>query len=172
LFGIVTVVAVVYLVPNFVGSLPSWWSSFLPAETIHLGLDLQGGSHLVLEVKVDKAVEHHVERLRGDLTNNFREKAIPGVSVERVEGTQLLVKVPAVDQERVRGVIKGDFGNLTEAKTPQTGGGSTEFFLILSREELRNLRDTIVDQSLETIRNRIDQFGVSEPIIQRQGYHR
>jgi preprotein translocase subunit SecD len=51
----------------------------------------------------------------------------------------------------------------------QTSGGSTEFFLALSKEEMRSLRDYAVDQSLETIRNRIDQFGVSEPIIQRQG---
>ena len=125
LFGIATVVAVVYLLPTFVNSLPSWWTSFLPAEKIHLGLDLQGGSHLVLEVKVDKAIEHHVERLRGDLTNNFREKGITGVLVERVEGTQISVKVPAADQERVRGTIKGEFGNLTEAKKPPTSGGST-----------------------------------------------
>ena len=51
----------------------------------------------------------------------------------------------------------------------QTGGGTTDFFLTLSKEEMRALRDYAVDQSLETIRNRIDQFGVSEPIIQRQG---
>jgi len=51
----------------------------------------------------------------------------------------------------------------------QTGSGTTDFFLTLSKEEIRSLRDYAVDQSLETIRNRIDQFGVSEPIIQRQG---
>ena len=169
IFGMATLAALIYLVPTFVSALPAWWTSILPAEKIHLGLDLQGGSHLVLEVKVDKAIEHHVERLRGDLINKFREKGITGVSVDRVDGAQIVVKVPAANSEQARGVIKGEFGNLTEAKTPQTSGGSTEFFLTLSREELRNLRETIVDQSLETIRNRIDQFGVSEPIIQRQG---
>ena len=51
----------------------------------------------------------------------------------------------------------------------QTTAGTTEFFVTLSKEELRAVRDFAVDQSLETIRNRIDQFGVSEPIIQRQG---
>ena len=169
IFGIATLAALIYLVPTFVSALPAWWTSILPAEKIHLGLDLQGGSHLVLEVKVDKAIEHHVERLRGDLINKFREKSITGVSVDRVDGAQIVVKVPQVNSEQVRGVIKAELGNLTEAKTPQTSGSSTEFFLTLSREELRNLRETIVDQSLETIRNRIDQFGVSEPIIQRQG---
>jgi preprotein translocase subunit SecD len=169
IFGVAILAALIYLVPTFVSALPDWWTSVLPAEKIHLGLDLQGGSHLVLEVKVDKAIEHHVERLRGDLINKVREKGITGISADQVDGAQIVVKVPTANSEQVRGVIKGEFGNLTEAKTPQTSGGSTEFFLTLSREELRNLRETIVDQSLETIRNRIDQFGVSEPIIQRQG---
>jgi preprotein translocase subunit SecD len=151
-----------------VHNLPPWWSSFLPTDRIHLGLDLQGGSHLVLEVKVDKAIENNVERIKTDLTNMLRERGISGVSVERVEGTQLQVKAPAASVERVRGLLKSDFPNLTLVNT-QTSGGTTDFFLTLSKEEIRSLRDYAVDQSLETIRNRIDQFGVSEPIIQRQG---
>jgi preprotein translocase subunit SecD len=149
--------------------MPGWWPSFLPSDVIHLGLDLQGGSHLVLEVKLDKAIENHMERLKSDLTNSIRDKGISGVSVERVEGTQLQVKVAPASVERVRGILKADFGNLIEAKTPQTSAAGTDFYMSLSREETRALRDYIVDQSLETIRNRIDQFGVSEPVIQRQG---
>jgi preprotein translocase subunit SecD len=68
----------------------------------------------------------------------------------------------------VRGLLKSDFANLTVVNT-QASGGTTEFFLTLSKEEIRSLRDYAVDQSLETIRNRIDQFGVSEPVIQREG---
>ncbi len=168
LFIIATLVSLVYLAPTFVRNLPPWWSSFLPADRIHLGLDLQGGSHLVLEVKVDKAIENNVERLKADLTNVLRDRGISGVSVERVQDTQLQLKVPAASVERVRGLLKSDFANLTVLNT-QTSGGTTDFFLTLSKEEIRSLRDYAVDQSLETIRNRIDQFGVSEPIIQRQG---
>jgi preprotein translocase subunit SecD len=168
LFIIATLLALVYLMPTFVGNLPSWWSSFLPTDRIHLGLDLQGGSHLVLEVKVAKAIENNIERSKTDLTNVFRDRGISGVSVDRVQGTQLQLKVPAASVERVRGLLKSDFTNLTLVNT-QTSGGTTEFFLTLSKEEMRALRDYAVDQSLETIRNRIDQFGVSEPIIQRQG---
>lgn len=168
LFMIATVVSLVYLAPTFVHNLPSWWSGFMPTDRIHLGLDLQGGSHLVLEVKVDKAIENAVERIKADLTNVLRDRGISGVSVARVQGTQLQIKVPAAGVERVRGLLKSDFPNLTLVNT-QTGGGTTEFLLTLSKEEIRSLRDYAVDQSLETIRNRIDQFGVSEPIIQRQG---
>ena len=89
--------------------------------------------------------------------------------MDRVEGTLLHIKAPATDADRVRGLFKSDFGSLVEAKPTQTVGGASEFYLTLSKEELRALRDYAVDQSLETIRNRIDQFGVSEPVIQRQG---
>jgi preprotein translocase subunit SecD len=169
IFAIAIVAAIIYLVPTFVSPLPSWWTSFLPTDRINLGLDLQGGSHLVLGVKVDKAIENNVERVRGDLTNVLREKGVSGVSVERIEGTQLQIRAPAANVERVRGILKTDFAYLVEAKTPQTSAGNTDFYLTLSKEELRSLRDYAVDQSLETIRNRIDQFGVSEPIIQREG---
>src|SRR4029077_10917766 len=168
LFIVATLVSLVYLAPTFVHDLPSWWGSFLPTDRIHLGLDLQGGSHLLLEVKVDKAIENNVERIKADLTNVLRDRGISGVSVERVQGTQIQLKVPAASVERVRGLLKSDFANLTVVNT-QASGGTTEFFLTLSKEELRSLRDYAVDQSLETIRNRIDQFGVSEPIIQREG---
>ena len=169
IFAIAIIAALIYLVPTFVGSLPSWWTNFLPADRINLGLDLQGGSHLVLGVKVDKAIENNIERVRGDLTNVLREKGVSGVNVERVEGTVLHITVPSTNAERLRGVLKSDFAYLVEAKSPQTSGGTSEFFLTLSKEEMRSLRDYAIDQSLETIRNRIDQFGVSEPIIQREG---
>jgi len=169
LFGIASLAALLYLLPTFVGSLPEWWSNILPSDKVHLGLDLQGGSHLVLEVKVDKALENNVERVRGDLVNAFREKGVSGVSVERVQSTLLQIKASATSAERVRGILKTDFAYLVEAKPPQTSSSGSELFLTLSKEEMRSLRDYAVDQSLETIRNRIDQFGVSEPIIQRQG---
>jgi preprotein translocase subunit SecD len=177
IFSLLALLSLVFLAPNFLGKrdstgraeMPAWWPGFLPSDVIHLGLDLQGGSHLVLEVKLDKAIENHMERLKNDLTNSFRDKGISGVSVERVEGTSLELKVAPASVERVRGILKADFGNLVEAKTPQTSAAGTDFYMTLSREETRALRDYIVDQSLETIRNRIDQFGVSEPVIQRQG---
>ena len=168
-FSIAIVVALIFLVPTFVNKdkLPSWWTRVLPTDQIKLGLDLQGGTHLVLTVKTDKAIENNVERVKEDLTKTLRERGISGVSVAR-QGTQIEVKFPSASAEQVRGVLKGDFGNFTEVKT-QTSGGTTELVLTLSNREITSLRDYVVDQSLETIRNRIDQFGVSEPNIQRQG---
>jgi preprotein translocase subunit SecD len=168
-FVIAALLAAIFLLPTFATSLPPWWGTVFPTERIHLGLDLQGGSHLVLEVKVDKAIENHMERIRGELTNTLRERGVTGTTVERIEGTLVHLKASSDQAERARVILKSDFGNLVEAKTPQTTSGATDFFLTLNKEELRSLRDYTVDQSLETIRNRIDQFGVSEPIIQRHG---
>lgn len=170
IFIVLSVAALIYLAPSFLGQFPGWWPRFLPADQIHLGLDLQGGSHLVLEVKVDRAIENNLDRVRAELANLLRERGISGVSVDRVAGTQLQLRVPTESAERVRALLTGDFGNLVVVST-QAAAGATEFLLTLSKEEIRALRDYAVDQSLETIRNRVDQFGVSEPIIQRHGQH-
>ena len=143
-FMVATVLSLVYLAPTFVPNLSSWWSTLLPTERIHLGLDLQGGTHLVLEVKVDKAIENSVERIRGELTNLLRERGIAGAAIER-QGTQLQLKVPTDGAERVRGLLKSDFASLAVINT-QTSGGMTEFVLTLSKEELRASRDYAVDQ--------------------------
>jgi preprotein translocase subunit SecD len=170
LFLVATLGALLYLVPSWVGSMPSWWSGFLPSERIRLGLDLQGGSHLILEVKIDKAIENNLERVKGEIANMLRARGISGVTIERVAGEQIQIKAGSAEVERVRALLKSDFSPLVIAKT-QTSEKTTDLFLTLSKEELKSLRDYAVDQSLETIRNRIDQFGVSEPIIQRQGQH-
>ena len=148
IFSALALLALLFLAPNFLGKkdstgkteMPSWWPGFLPQDAIHLGLDLQGGSHLVLEVKLDKAIENHMERLKTDLTNNLRDKGISGVAIERVEGTQVQLKVPSASVERVRGILKAEFANLSEAKTPQTSATGTDFTMTLNREETRALR--------------------------------
>ncbi len=174
IFIVATIVAVVYLVPSFVPTdakgqpqLPELWQGFLPTDRIHLGLDLQGGSHLVLEVKVDKAIENTVERIKDDLIKVAKEKNIPITEAVR-QGTQIRVRAPAASADKIRDLQKSEFSNLAVVNS-QVSGGTADMVLTLTEKELRSLRDQTVEQSLETIRNRIDQFGVSEPVIQRQG---
>ena len=107
IFSALTFAAAFYLVPTFIGELPPWWGGFLPTERIHLGLDLQGGSHLVLEVKVDKAVENALERIKEDMRKLLREKAVPPSELERNQGNQIRLKVPAANGDRVRDLLKG-----------------------------------------------------------------
>ena len=76
-FAGLTLAAIFYLIPSLVRDLPAEWTGFLPADRIHLGLDLQGGSHLVLEVQADKAVENALDRTREDLARLLKERGIP-----------------------------------------------------------------------------------------------
>jgi preprotein translocase subunit SecD len=172
IFFVFTIAAIVCLIPSFLDPLPEgqeppWWRAQLPTDRIHLGLDLQGGTHLVLEVKVEKAIENTVERIKDDMAKLLREKGIATTEISR-RGNQIILKAPAAGADKFRDLLKSEFGNLTVVNS-QAGAGGVDFVLGLSEKERRALRDQTVDQSLETIRNRIDQFGVSEPIIQRQG---
>src|ERR1041385_181653 len=133
LFGIATVVAVIYLVPTFVNTLPSWWTSFLPTDKIQLGLDLQGGSHLVLEVKVDKAIENTVERIKDDLAKVAKDKNIPITEAVR-QGTQIRIKAPAASADKIRDLQKTEFTNLAVVNS-QVSGGTADMVLSLTEKE-------------------------------------
>ena len=76
IMGILIALSLMYLTPSLTQQLPDWWVKFLPQEKIKLGLDLQGGLDLTLEVKVEKAVENNLQRTLQDLTRNFRKDKI------------------------------------------------------------------------------------------------
>ena len=155
--------AVVYLAPSFVSGL---W--FLPENGIRLGLDLQGGSHLVLEVEVEKAVENRMRRVRSALRDELRDRNIPFTGLEITEAGELVVTTSADNMQRLRELVTSEF-QVLDASVPTAAAGGAELRAVFNRRELDSIRNFAVDQTLETIRNRIDQFGVTEPTIQRQG---
>ncbi len=157
--------AAVYLAPSFVSGL---W--FLPQNGIRLGLDLQGGSHLVLEVGVEKAVENRMRRVRAVLRDELRDRNIAFKGLEISPSGELVVTAAQRDMERIRELVSGEFTQL-EVSATSVGADGAELRAVFEGRELENIRDFAVDQTLETIRNRIDQFGVTEPTIQRQGQY-
>lgn len=152
------------------GNLPQWWlDTFGP---IQLGLDLQGGMHLVLGVDVDKAVESRVDTIIDQTETQLREKDIIFKRVERRQGDRLVVLV--YDKEegaKVDAFMADDYPSL-EAETFTGQGGYIEKHFRLGDNEIENIKDYAVRQALETLRNRVDQFGVSEPTLQRQSGNR
>jgi preprotein translocase subunit SecD len=82
----ITIIAVVYILPSFP---PALW----PHKKINLGLDLQGGMHLVLEVDTIKAVESTVERIAQELRTQIREERIPAPALDRIDGAKISVKI-------------------------------------------------------------------------------
>ncbi|MCX8073809.1 MAG: protein translocase subunit SecD [Candidatus Binatia bacterium] len=160
--------ATVYLLPSFTENLPDWWKRFLPTNKIRLGLDLQGGTHLVLTVDVDKAVENTLERTADELRRQTQEKQLATDEIQRKDKT-IVVRLPSgADRSAFESLLRENFPDLTIADS-RTEDGIAIFSLRLTVSEERRLREFTVEQALETIRNRIDQFGVAEPIIQRQG---
>lgn len=130
-----------------------------------LGLDLQGGIHLVLEVEEDRAVEIAVDRSRKAVEDLLKEKAIPAESVKR-EGTNALVITLETesDGDQVNTLMDDQYSSFVG----QTTSGKSLRYELRSTEVDR-VKNSAINQALETIRNRIDQFGVAEPLIQRLG---
>ena len=162
--------SILYLVPTLTGGkLPSWWSGLFPKDKIHLGLDLQGGTHLVLEVETPKAVEGKLDLIITDLEDSLAGKSIRARQIvksgpDRI-GVTLYDKASA---DTVTKLLKEKYPSL-ELASPVEEGGFYTVGLRMGEKEQQDTRDKSVSQALETIRNRIDQFGVSEPVIQREG---
>jgi preprotein translocase subunit SecD len=164
--------AFIYLVPSIGGKLPDWWSSLLPEDKIHLGLDLQGGMHLVLGVQADKAVESSLERIIEELRQSLRKRKIRYLELER-GGTSgiLLTLMRGEDRAPLEDIVAAQFPDFSVGKGPFRDEG-VSLRLILSEAAKNNIKQMAADQALETIRNRIDQFGVSEPDIRPQEDYR
>ena len=160
LIGVTVILAVIFFLPNtpVFQYMPEWWKSTMPDKGIVLGLDLQGGLHLVFEVEGDKAVEITTERYAARLKDLLAKKNLPA----DVKASGLDITVAASNAETAE-LVKNTYTTLVPVET-----GSRLVYRISEKEATR-IKDSAADQALETIRNRIDQFGVSEPTIHRQG---
>jgi preprotein translocase subunit SecD len=165
------VIAFVFLVPSVTQELPAWWSGVLPKDKIHLGLDLQGGVHLILEVEVKKAVESYLERVVEDLKPDLRKSKIRVLDLKRrgIDGIEITLAPDqeAKDLETLLGTNYPSFKLETGVRDEK----GKAYFLSLLEQERTQIYKMAADQALETIRNRVDQFGVTEPDIRPQvGY--
>lgn len=169
LLGVVVVLSFSFFTPSYpslYGSLPDWLKKVLPNKGITLGLDLQGGIHLVLEVEEDRAVEIAVERNAVAMQDLLVEKKIPAESVKRTGPAQITISFQNGDLKAQIQKALEDFPTFYEV---EKAGTATTVVMELREGEAKRIKDSAINQALETIRNRIDQFGVAEPLIQRQG---
>jgi len=166
------VVAFVFLVPSMTQELPAWWSGVLPKDKIHLGLDLQGGVHLILEVEVKKAAESYLERVVEDLKPDLRKNKIRALDLKRrgIDGIELTL-APDQETKDLETLVGSNYPSFKLEPGVRDEKGRT-FFLLLIEQERTQIFKMAADQALETIRNRVDQFGVAEPDIRPQTGHR
>ena len=147
--------------------LGSLWYLYPPKKAINLGLDLQGGIHLVLGVDTPKALAAQVDRAAEDFKGALERKGIAARRVTREGDTAFVVELASPQSWNDALTVAAEFQSAYARRNEDAAAG--RFTLAMTDAEIRRLQDFAVRQGVETIRNRVDQFGVTEPTITRQG---
>jgi preprotein translocase subunit SecD len=155
---------------NLAPTTPEWLSKF-GASPMKLGLDLRGGVHFLLEVNTDEVVEKQMETTVTQVRAAMREEKLRYQSVKIVNG-KLIVSVfkTKAEAEKASSILRNKFRGITRKSTEENG-----FFIIHSEmleSEIKKIEDYAINQNLTTLRNRVNELGVSEPVVQRQGRNR
>jgi preprotein translocase subunit SecD len=159
------------IIASIVWMMPTFYNIW-PHKKINLGLDLQGGMHLVLEVQSIKAVETEVERIIQEIKRQLREDEVKHSGISRQNDNSILAKFEGEkDKSGFETLLSKYYKNLVIDSTGVDNNIST-FILKLPADEITEIKKMASRQALETIRNRIDEFGVSEPDIRIQGENR
>jgi len=137
------------------------------SKRVRRGLDLQGGTHMILQVQVNEALNLHTEQTLNNLTRQMREKNIRYEEARRVDDTHILVRNVAAEQ-------LGDFrdlvtGGFQEWDMAPAAGEINGFVLSMKPSYAAILRETTLTQAVETIRRRIDALGLTEPLVAAHG---
>lgn len=168
----VTALAFIYTAPNamnaptraWLETLPGW----LPTKTVNLGLDLRGGSHLLLQVDVDHVVQERSENLVQAARPDLREGKIGYTRIASIPGGIRLTLREGQDAEAVRKVLRKVDRNLEIT----VGADEKTVEAKMTDVEIKTIQDQTIDQSIEIVRRRVDETGTREPVIQRQGIDR
>jgi len=171
LIGVVLAVSAFLVYPS-VGPVPPFWAKYLPNNPVRLGLDLQGGLYLVLEVQADMAVEAAVDQSVLEASALMKDEKIRYNDIQRTSPTSLTVYLKDADQaglfdEKVLDKLQ----NYKKASAAQTDKGF-EVQLQMDQKTAEVIKQRAVRQAVDTIRNRVDAFGVAEPDVVIQGADR
>jgi preprotein translocase subunit SecD len=156
---------------NLAHSTPGWLRS-MGGKPMTLGLDLQGGVHFLMQVDMDTARGQMLDRVVDDIRTALRSESIRYVSVRR-EGTGILTLLrSAEDRDRTLNIMSKDQGlgglDVTEVAASEHFGLSVQ----VREQQLLELQKTALKQNITTLRNRVNEIGVAEPVIQQQGAER
>ncbi len=181
LIWLTVAVSVVIAMPNFfsneqLASFPSW----VPSKKVTLGLDLQGGSHIMLKIEKADIIKERLETTVGDIRNNLREAGIRYTGLSGV-GQQIQVRITDADKieaakealaplTQVASVGGLTGGTVQEITMTEGEGGLLRFDLTDAGINYR--ASSALTQSIEVVRRRVDELGTTEPLIQRQGEDR
>jgi preprotein translocase subunit SecD len=167
------ILAVILFCIYFLFGLPTFPTSLAQVKDnfghqIKLGLDLQGGTHLILQVQVQEAIAQETDQTVDRLTNELRTKNIHYEEVRRVDDTHILVRnIDPSQLSQFRDLVAAQYANIWDL-TPAAGDPSG-YTLTLRPGAIAQIQESTMAQSLETIERRINALGLTEPTIQRRG---
>lgn len=158
----VCVSAVVLAIPNFVSNLPE----FMPSKTVSLGLDLKGGSQLLLEVDFEAYFKEQLDNLLSDIRTSLRTNKISYIKLRVSDNTITFQLLRATDSEQAESVIRKFDSTLKLSFTGKLGAIS------YSEKTMAEIKNKLIDQSIEIVRRRVDELSLREISLQKQGNSR
>jgi preprotein translocase subunit SecD len=167
LAGGLVAAAVILLLPSLQLSLPNWMQPLQSLPKIELGLDLQGGTHLLLEVKLEDAVKTALRRRGDDIARETKDNKLTAPLISQNSDGSLAIKLANPAQRSAfQDLMSKAFTDLSLTPAPNQAAAYVATF---TQPEALQIRTNAMDQALETIRNRIDQLGVRETTVAREG---
>lgn len=151
---------------NLAEATPGWLQAF-SASPMTLGLDLRGGVHFLLEVDMDAALTQRLEVNASAMRELLRSERIRYRNTEVEERTLSIDFANSEDRDNARRLISRDFPDF-EYST-EGSGRSSSLAMTLSDQTINEIQDYAINQNLTTLRNRVNELGVAEPMVQRQG---
>ena len=168
---VTVVLSLAYCIPSFIGkdgrdwmtqNLPSW----MPTKTISLGLDLQGGSYILLQADINSVVKQRTDDIMTSLRTELRKKNLEPAGVTPIENGIKITKAAGQESSEIRKEIRNAEPLLILEEK------DNDITAIFDDKGLKTVRDQVMEQSMEIVSRRVNESGTKEPIIQRQGEDR
>ena len=171
LIAAVCALGVLYALPNALPKETVTWLQtntpyLVPSQTVNLGLDLRGGSHLLLEVATDAVIDERMQGLVDQARTELRTAKVGYTDLGLINGSVHFKLTDVADGDKAREALRAMDRDLTVADT------NGEFTVHLSDAKILERKQSAMEQSIEIVRRRIDETGTREPSIQRQGENR
>ena len=168
IIALISLMSLIFLAPTFAGdSLPSWWSKVFPSKGIRLGLDLKGGIFLLLGVQVDESVEQELKSIN-EIIKNDLSKSRALIKSSNVNGNTLTINFYSRDDlDKALTAANDNFSNLASITAYDLS-----LKIILNSSYIKELKQNALTQVKQVIENRVLDFGLIEPSIQKTGDNR
>lgn len=155
---------------NLAQTTPDWLTS-IGAGPMKLGLDLRGGVHFLLEVDLPTAVAQKLDNYNSEIKRKLRDEKLRYRTVDTLENGALAVKFPKMDtRDEALSFLRKEYPDFLVTNDDRDGA----YYVVvnLSEAKIREIEDYALKQNLTTLRNRVNELGVAEPLVQRQGRNR